>query len=491
MGGAKVTEATECSWPARFGSWAERAPDATALCRTVRRVPWRVRPPTPADVREVIREAAQHRTPLWPISRGCNWGYGSHLPAREDSIILDLSALKGIGYLDRESLSVRIEPGVTQGALYEFLCRNAPDLAFNVTGAGLETSVLGNALERGIGYNGEKDRDLYALEVLLPDGSSIGPAPGLNHKARSCPAGLSTDGLFFQSSLGVVVGARIRLRIRQEAEDAIVIQGPFDAVISTLKAAYEQKVIENPTHVAEPGRAHRLGFGLLRILWNRTPTAEEVSRCFPEQNSYNGIVAIYGRRRVVNASWAEMKRMALPGVTLRRGNAGKLASAAKWLGLIGLRSQATRLRALRPILGLTLGEPSDAGLASLDGYEGGNPDHASSGAIYGNAVSTVGPEIARRALAIVRAHWADSAFTWILVDARCMITVYTLHFTDADAQAAHAANQAIIRDFRAAGFPQYRLDVNTKQAPGSEEITGRIKAAFDPLGVLAPGRYES
>jgi 4-cresol dehydrogenase (hydroxylating) len=442
-------------------------------------------------VREVIREAALHRTPLWPISRGCNWGYGSHLPAREGTVILDLSALRGIGDLDRQSLSVRIEPGVTQAALYEFLCRNAPDLAFNVTGAGLETSVLGNALERGIGYNGEKDRDLYALEVLLPDGSSIGPAPGLNHKARSCPAGLSTDGLFFQSNLGVVTGARIRLRIRQEAEDAIVIQGPFDAVISTLKTAYEQQVIENPTHVAEPGRAERLGFGLLRMLWNRNPTPEEISRCFPEQNSYNGIVAIYGRRRVVNAAWSEMKRMALPGVTLRRGNARTLASAAKWLGLIGMKSQATRMRALRPILGLTLGEPSDAGLASLDGYEGGNPDHASSGAIYGNAVSSVGPEIARSALAIVRAHWANSAFTWIIVDARCMITIYTLHFADAEAQEAHAANQAIIRDFRAAGFPQYRLDVNTKQAPGSEEITGRIKAAFDPLGVLAPGRYES
>jgi 4-cresol dehydrogenase (hydroxylating) len=442
-------------------------------------------------VREVIREAAQHRTPLWPISRGCNWGYGSHLPAREGSVILDLSALKGIGDLDRQSLSVRIEPGVTQGALYEFLCRNAPDLAFNVTGAGLETSVLGNALERGIGYNGEKDRDLYALEVLLPDGSSIGPVAGLNHKARNCPAGLSTDGLFFQSNLGVVVGARIRLRIRQQAEDAIVIQGPFDAVISTLKTAYEQQVIVNPTHVAEPGRAERLGFGLLRMLWNRSPTPEEISRCFPEQNSYNGIVAIYGRRRVVNAAWVEMRRMALPGVTLRRGNARTLVSAAKWLGLAGMKSQATRLRALRPILGLTLGEPSDAGLASLDGYEGGNPDHAGFGAIYGNAVSSVGPEIARGALSIVRAHWADSAFTWIIVDARCMITIYTLHFADTEAQAAHAANQAIIRDFRAAGFPQYRLDVNTRQAPGAEGVTGRIKAAFDPLGVLAPGRYES
>ena len=78
---------------------------------------------------------------------------------------------------------------------------------------------------------------------------------GLNHKARPCPAGLATDFLFFQSNLGVVVGARIKLRIRQQAEDAIVIQGPLDSVILTLKHAYEQQLITNPPRVAEPGRA--------------------------------------------------------------------------------------------------------------------------------------------------------------------------------------------------------------------------------------------
>ena len=66
-------------------------------------------------------------------------------------MILDLSRLDAIDDLDRSSLSVRIEPGVTQASLYQYLLKNAPDLAFNVTGAGLETSVLGNALERGIG----------------------------------------------------------------------------------------------------------------------------------------------------------------------------------------------------------------------------------------------------------------------------------------------------------------------------------------------------
>ena len=491
MGNATLTEESPCVWPARFGSWAERRPDSRALCRTVRQVPWRLRPPTVADVREVLAEASRNRTALWPVSKGCNWGYGSHLPARDGSVILDLSGLDKIGDLDRASLSVRIEPGVTQASLYAFLREHAPDLAFNVTGAGLETSVLGNALERGIGYNGEKDRDLYALEVLLPDGTSVGPVAGLHHKSRTLPAGLATDSLFFQSNFGVVVGARLRLRLRQQAEDAIVIQGPFEAVITTLKEAYERQLIVNPTHVAEPGRTGRLGYGLLRMLWNRSPTPEEVNRCFPEQGTYNGIVALYGRRRVVNAAWREMRAIARPGVSLKRGNAAKLSLAAKWLERLGARNKATWLKALRPIIGLTLGEPSDAGLASLDGYDGGDPDHAQSGAIYGNAVSSIGPEQAERAAGIVRKHWKNAAFTWIIVDCRCMITIYTLHFEDADAVAVHRANRMIIEEFRAAGYPQYRLDVDTKHAGGAETVVRRIKAAFDPLGVIAPGRYES
>jgi 4-cresol dehydrogenase (hydroxylating) len=442
-------------------------------------------------VREVLREAARNRTPLWPVSRGCNWGYGSHLPARSGSVVLDLASLDAIGDLDRESLSVRVEPGVTQGSLFDYLRLHAPDLAFNVTGSGAGTSVLGNALERGIGYGGEKDQDVYALEVLLADGSLVGPAQGRHHRSRAHPAGLSADALFFQTNFGIVVGARVRLRVRQEAEDAVILQGAFEPLIATLKRAYDERLVAAPTHVAEPGRTQRLGFGLLRELWKRDPTAEEVARCFPERATFNALVPLHGRRAVVDAAWREMRRIAEPGVRLQRVNARTLRRAAGLLAMAGARYKAARLLALRPILALSWGEPSDAGLSVLDGLRGGTPDSCARGAIYGNAVCGAGAAQGQRAAAIVRSHWKESAFTWILTDGRSMLTIYTLHFDDAAAAQAHAANAAIVAELRSSGLPSYRLDINTSAAPGAEAVTARLKAAFDPLGLISPGRYES
>jgi 4-cresol dehydrogenase (hydroxylating) len=439
----------------------------------------------------VLREAARNGTPLFPISRGRNWGYGSHLPFQSGSIVLDLSGLDAIGDLDRDSLSVRIEPGVTQAGLYEFLRAHAPDLSFNVTGAGCGTSVLGNALDRGMGYGGEKDRDVYAIEAVLADGSSVGPSPGRNHRSRRSPAGFSTDELFYQSNLGIVVGARLRLRIRQQAEDAAVLQGPLEALMATLKQAYERQLVTHPTHIAEPGRIRRVGFGLLRLLWGRDPTPEEVALCFPEQGTFSGLVPMHGRRRVVDAAWGELKAVAAPGVKLQRVNASRLDFAARWLSRVGARHLAARIRAMRPILALTWGVPSDAGLTALEGYNGGDPDLAGRGAIYGNAVSSLDWAEGSKAARIVRARWADCAFTWILVDSACMLTIYTLHFDDREAADAHRANAAIIGELRSSGLPQYRLDIDTAAAPGADEVVRRMKAAFDPLGLIAPGRYES
>jgi 4-cresol dehydrogenase (hydroxylating) len=486
-----LTQDSECVWPARFGSWAEQAPDPRTLCRSVRSTPWRLRPPTIGDVQEVLREATLHGTPLWPVSKGCNWGYGSHMPVRNGSVLLDLGALDEIGDLNRESLSVRIEPGVTQAALFGYLRHHAPDLAFNVTGSGSATSVLGNALDRGIGYGGEKDQDAYALEVLLPDGALVGPVEGRHHKSRTHPAGLSSDALFFQSNFGIVVGARIRLRVRQEAEDAIILQGTFDPVMDTLRRAYEENLITAPTHIAEPGRTQRLGFGLLRELWKRDPTPEEVSQCFPDQETFSALVPLHGRRRVVNAAWRELRGMASSGVNLRRVNASSINLAAKLLTMVGARHKAARLLALRPLLALSWGVPSDAGIAALDGYRGENPDVATRGAIYGNAISSLNPESARNVAAIVRRHWKNSALTWVVLDARCVIAIYTLHFDEPASEEARAANQSIVADLRSSGLPTYRLDINTAAAPGAEDIVARIKAAFDPLGLIAPGRYES
>src|SRR5690554_7703504 len=48
------------------------------------------------EVREVVRIANKHRIPLWPISRGKNFGYGGAAPRLKGSVVLDLSRMKKI-----------------------------------------------------------------------------------------------------------------------------------------------------------------------------------------------------------------------------------------------------------------------------------------------------------------------------------------------------------------------------------------------------------
>ena len=162
---------------------------------------------------------------LQPISCGRNWGFGSDLPAEHGAYTLDLSALNTIRSLDLKSHCVQLEPGVTQGQLDEALRREGSTHYFNVTGAGLGASVLGNALERGIGYSGQRHLDLLDLEVVLPTGR-LRAHPGFTRARRMSAylGGLGPDptGLFCQSNFGVITSATIALHRRPQVLGAVV-----------------------------------------------------------------------------------------------------------------------------------------------------------------------------------------------------------------------------------------------------------------------------
>lgn len=105
------------------------------------------------EVRAVARpgtvEANASRRTLYPYSTGRNWGLGSRKPSRPTDALVDLRRLAAIRELDRVRGFAVIEPGVTQQALARAL--HDTDWTFNVTGSCADTSVLGNALERGVG----------------------------------------------------------------------------------------------------------------------------------------------------------------------------------------------------------------------------------------------------------------------------------------------------------------------------------------------------
>jgi 4-cresol dehydrogenase (hydroxylating) len=159
-----------------------------------------------------IKICNDYKIPFYPISTGKNWGLGSAAPVETDNAILHLGKLKTIVEYDEELAFVRIQPGVTFNQLYEFLRNNNSNLIMDVTGADGDTSVIGNALERGHGLGLLADRasNVLDFEVVLCDGTVIhtgysrfGHRP-VSNLSRWC-VGPEIQNLFSQSSLGVVV----------------------------------------------------------------------------------------------------------------------------------------------------------------------------------------------------------------------------------------------------------------------------------------------
>ena len=108
-----------------------------------------VAPISTEEVRAIVRIAAEQRIPLWPISRGKNFGYGSAAPRVSGSVVVDLSRMKKIE-VDVENGTVLLEPGVGFFDLYDYLQSNKIPLWLSTPGNSWG-SVIGNALDRGVG----------------------------------------------------------------------------------------------------------------------------------------------------------------------------------------------------------------------------------------------------------------------------------------------------------------------------------------------------
>jgi hypothetical protein len=101
-------------------------------------------------IKEVLALANEFKIPLWPISGGRNFGYGTSLPVDSRSFIVDLSQLRRV-YIDVQSSTALIEPGVTQADLHAAIKKSGADLLVPTTGVGPNGNILGNALDGGYG----------------------------------------------------------------------------------------------------------------------------------------------------------------------------------------------------------------------------------------------------------------------------------------------------------------------------------------------------
>ena len=187
-----------------------------------------VRPSNTEEIQAILRLAVAARTAVYPLSTGKNWGYGDACAPRSGMVILDLSRMNRILEVNTELAYAVIEPGVTQGQLSDYLAHRHIPLRMDCTGAGPDSSLIGNTLERGFGHSAYGDRFAHscAYEAVLADGSLFTTGFGSYPHAQAqhvykWGVGPSLDGLLTQS------GARRDRHAHDALADAAAAQHVF------------------------------------------------------------------------------------------------------------------------------------------------------------------------------------------------------------------------------------------------------------------------
>jgi 4-cresol dehydrogenase (hydroxylating) len=499
----------------------------TATFATTQRVPLIIRPGSRDEVQTCVRIANRHRVAVYPVSSGKNWGYGSKVPAGHENVVLDLSRMNQIVAFDEALAYVTVEPGVSQQQLFDFLRARGSKLWMDATGSSPECSIIGNTMERGFGHTpyGDHFAHVCAMEVVLPTGECIETGFGRFGEASARPVyrwgvGPVLDGLFTQSSFGIVTRMTVWLMPAPEQFEAFFFrvdddQG-FAAVIDALRPLRLNGTLRSAVHI---GNDYKVLNGIQQYPWaemnGATPLTPDRMRAFRQHlkiGAWNGSGALYGTRAQI-AEARRLLRERLKGKVagLQFLNAKKLALAAKFAGIYRMVTGwdlTAALDLVKPVLGLMQGIPTPKPLASAywrkrtppPAPAGMNPDKDGCGLLWCAPVAPLEGGHAQRLATVsietLLKHGFEPLLSMTLVTERaltCVVAIcYDRDLPGEDAK-ARACYHELLDVLRANGYYSYRLGIQANgEMPQSDtyaSVLRALKDAFDPNGILAPGRY--
>jgi 4-cresol dehydrogenase (hydroxylating) flavoprotein subunit len=503
-------------WRAALGDAHVRT-DAGALAAaqsttypTSQRVVALLRPADVAQVRECVRIAGRTGVPLYPVSTGKNWGYGSRVPAQDGCAVLELGRLTRILDYDEELCCVSVEPGVTQEQLHRFLQERGGRLWMDGTGSTPVAGPLGNTLERGFGLTpyGDHVGRACAYEVVLPDGELLRTGyrgwPGARSAAvdRWSP-GPQLDGLFSQSNLGVVTRISIPLMPAPERTEMAVLDIGGEAQLGSAVDVMRSLQLDGTVRAAPWfGNHYRVLGVLMRFPWHRTdpPLRPELSAQIAAENGlapWTGFVALHGSGEQVAAS--------------RRRLIAALRGVVRRVEVVDAESLAAAPVSARRNVQVSMHRAYTGGLlnAAARAYwrkrqpaaADADPDRDGVGFVFNNtSLPFRGDDVLRAqriAAEVILAHGFEPAFSCHSIRERVLQGLSTFAWdreVDGDDARALAAHDEVARRWAKQGWHPFRLGLHSmgirEQAePVQRRTVAAIKAALDPAGIIAPGRY--
>ena len=420
---------------------------------------------------------------IYPLSSGRNWGLGSKKPVKTPAIILDLNALTKMK-IDYDAGIAVIEPGVTQGMLARTL--KTSNYMLNVTASAAETSVLGNAVERGVGFYRQRTEDVLGYEAILPSGDIVRTGMIHSHPPErgvflpySHGLGPGLTPLFEQSNLGIVTEGAIALIPRPQSTRVVRFAFPkirLEDTVDCIAQAYKDELVRVITRIYHPETATSYGF--------------------EKQEEFVGYTCINGMENVCEITLTEfLKRLeSVKGLSAEVISDGDVLT--------------------KSVVNCYHGDPgsNEEMIESLFGVPTRGIDEKSR-TVWRFVLMLVPfrPSCISEAYGIVRSIGTQSGVS-------CSATINVLSHGVADLavnmrlpkvsgylERLNEAQEAILEGFVNKGFVPYRLDVDHMPEVGREIMDGtaggltsgygvpalaqRLKADMDPLGLLAPGRY--
>ena len=500
----------------------------------------------PSDIdqlTQILRIANENRIPLWPCGKGKNWGYGSASPAREGAVVLVLERMNKIIDVNETLAYAVIEPGVTYRQLHAHLKERNIKLWLDCTDGPADGSVMGNALERGIGETpyGDHFENICGMEVLLPDGQRVrtGGGPLADYKTWNTfkwGVGPYLEGLFSQSNFGIVTKIGIWLMPEPPCFESCLFElkreADFPALINEIRGLAFAGALRSKIHLINDVTTFGIVADDPRDLLEGAPCLSDDQRAKLRAKfniaPWTFGAGLYGTAAQVRAARTLIKK--------RLGPYGSLwflgEKSCRWIErMVGLlkKMRATPLgriwsdklsmlifrkplpcaEALPHMHAIEKGYPSDYFVKHAYMKRRGpkpadhdiNPARDHCGGIWaGIVVSLEGKEVQRvvehcRTLAARKK--LDINFALMVAGPRSVIVLTSLFYdkTDADETArVLALYNEIAETTQAQGYQQYRtstayMDRIFSNAPEFKDLACRIKGLLDPQNILAPGKY--
>ena len=503
-------------------------------------IPWQSRcaavvfPGSAKEVSAVLGVANEFGLQVWPFSGGRNWGYSTTLAPKDGAVVMLLQRMNRILEVNEELAYVVLEPGVTYAQLDAHLKAHGHRLWADCIDGTSQGSVIGNALDRGLGQTpyGDHFGNLCGMEVVLPTGEIVrvggtddGPKTWHLHKWGVGPY---LEGLFTQSNFGVVTQAGVWLMPEPEAHASYVFEvhdeRNLPQVIDAFRRLALQGIVTTKLHMIND-------FVSLTVVMQRIEqqppggaplSAGEIADLRRKYGVAPMTCAggLYGTRAQVRLQRSILKESI--------GRFGRLlfvsdAMLALLERVIGLAWKKPWLRRITESLSGTSLQVLDSAPHVHRLLQGMPTDYFVKHAYYRHrrrrpataidpgrdccGVIWFAPVLPFTSAAILpfmsqaRHRFEEFGLDyWVAVlvlnprAVTCLMNILYDKEDPDESRRAAALYDALLDDMQAAGYQQYRAgllawDRLYAGAPALQALNQRIKIALDPANVVAPGRY--